>query len=66
MEHLVEDRREDHVLESRFLSVKYDEWYLGTITWYNERLAKYRVVFHDGTEDYIGMEEIDGENIVLI
>ena len=40
-------------------------WFDSTVTWYNTSLGKLRVVFADGTDDYIAIDEIDGVEIVL-
>ena len=41
-------------------------WYKGEIMYFNSRIGKYKVVFTDGDEDFIGIEEIDNIEIVLL
>ena len=41
-------------------------WFEGTIDYYNELLQKYLVHFADGSEDYIGEDDIDMVKVVII
>merc|ERR1719367_467480 len=46
--------------------VLYDQiWHTGTIDYFNTETMKYGVLFEDGSEDHISVNEIDGVNIVL-
>ena len=38
----------------------------GTLEWYNTSLEKLRVIFDDDSDDYIGIDEIDGVEILLL
>ncbi len=61
------DRSYDDELCERKLEALYSNgWFTGKIQYYNNSQNKYRVVFSDGTEDYIGVEEIDGVEIKLL
>ena len=66
LEDLVKDRLMHHVLESRSIKIMYDKWVVGNVSWYNQKLERYRIVFNDGTEDYISLNDIDGTNIILL
>jgi len=41
-------------------------WHTGTIQWFNTDFLEYRVLFEDGSEDYISTDDIDGVDIVLV
>ena len=41
-------------------------WYEGEIEYFNNNANKYWVSYKDGTEDYIGIEEIDGIEVILM
>ena len=41
-------------------------WYKGEIRDFNSRIGKYKVRFSDGDEDFVGIEEIDGVEIILL
>merc|ERR1712050_530391 len=41
-------------------------WHTGTIQWFNTEFLEYRVLFEDGSEDYISTDDIDGVDIVLV
>ncbi|MEO0683927.1 MAG: hypothetical protein AAFY76_02490 [Cyanobacteria bacterium J06649_11] len=63
----VEDRSEDDELIGRELKALYENgWYKGEIRYFNSRIGKYKVRFSDGDEDFVGIEEIDGVEIVLL
>ena len=36
-----------------------NDWFTGTITWYNRTMEKSRVAFNDGTKYYISISDID-------
>ena len=36
------------------------------IRYFNSRIGKYKVRFSDGDEDFVGIEEIDGVEVVLL
>ena len=36
-----------------------NDWFTGTITWYNRTMEKSRVTFNDGTKYYISISDID-------
>ena len=41
-------------------------WCTGTIQYFNEKMGRYRVLYDDDSEDYIGIKEIEGVEIVLL
>ena len=41
----------NHPLVNRTVTVCYDEWHIGTITWYNTKLDECRVLYADKLED---------------
>ena len=43
-----------------------NDWFTGTITWYNRTMEKSRVAFNDETKYYIGISDIDEVWIYLI
>ena len=48
------NRNIEHYLVGRKIKALYDNgWFIGRITWFNNGMAKLRVKFEDGTEDYI-------------
>ena len=51
----------DHVMVNRKISALYDNgWHTGTIQWYKSKFDEYRVLFPDGFDDYIELDNIDG------
>ena len=48
------------------IRILYDQaWHIGTIDYFNTETIKYGVLFEDGSEDHISVDEIDGVNIIL-
>ena len=47
-------------------SVYENGWFLGQIEYFNKTLVKYRVTSSDDSEDYIGIDDIDGVEIMLL
>ena len=41
-------------------------WSIGSLDYFNGEVQKYRVSYPDGSEDYIGLEDIDGVEVVLL
>ena len=41
-------------------------WQTGKINHYNDNIEKYHVLYDDGTEDYIGEDEIDMVEICVV
>ena len=41
-------------------------WSVGKIDYYNTSLKKYHIVYKDGTEDYVGPEEIDDIDVMIV
>ena len=41
-------------------------WFSGTIQYFNEKMERYRVLYDDDSEDYIGIKEIEGVEIILL
>ena len=59
----------NHALVSRKLEVLYPDeggWFIGIVSWYNCRLGKLRVLFDDGTDDYIQPDEINDDDVKLL
>ena len=56
------DRVYDHIVVNRKTRALYDnEWHTGgTIKWYNSKFDEYWVFFHDGSDGYIELDNIDG------
>ena len=63
---LPKDRDYDNVLAKRKIRALYDDWHTGTITWYNKVNDEYRVLFGDGSEDYITLNDINGIDMILL
>ena len=62
----VKDKVYKHPLKNRKLKVLYQNWHVGTITWYNKVLDEYRIEYEDGTDDYINLDDADGIEIILL
>ena len=61
------DRSCDDELCGRKLKALYQNgWFTGVIEYYDTNINQYRVVYSDESEDYIGIEDIDGIEIILI
>ena len=41
-------------------------WFTGTIQHFSEKIGRYRVLYDDDREDYVGIQEIEGVEIVLL
>ena len=49
-----------HIMMNCKIRALYDNgWHQGTIRWYNSKIDQYRVLFPHGTDDYIGLDDID-------
>ena len=57
---------DDELYEQKLKTLYSNGWFTGKIDYHNNSINKYRVVFSDGTEDYIGVEDIDGVEIMLL
>ena len=60
----LEDCEDDRIVYAPYcgkrLKVFYEDgWHTGVMEYYNESLDKYHVKFEDGSEDYIGEDDID-------
>ena len=63
----IEDRCEEDELIGRKIRALYDSgWFEGEIRYFNKKMGKYMVRFTDGDEDFVGLEEIDGVEIILL
>merc|ERR1719219_2946591 len=61
------DRNYNDKLVGEKIRGNYDNgWHTGTIQWFNTEFLEYRVLFEDGSEDYISTDDIDGVDIVLV
>ena len=62
-----EDRSRDDELCGRQIKALYENgWFMGQIQYFNKTLAKYRVTYSDDSEGYIGIDDIDGVEIMLL
>jgi len=62
-----EDRSRDDELCGRQIKALYENgWFMGQIEYFNKALAKYRVTYSDDSKDYIGIDVIDGVEIMLL
>ena len=41
-------------------------WCKDVVAWYNANMGKIRLLFDDGSEDYLAPEEIDGVEIICV
>ena len=60
------DRSQDELYGCKVKGLYEYGWFTGTIQYFNKKLGKCRVLYNDGSEDYIGIEEIEGVEIVLL
>jgi hypothetical protein len=65
---MMKDDETDRCVDAPFCGKKlralYENgWYEGNVEYFNKQLRKYHVAFSDGTEDYIGEDEVDGMEI---
>ena len=60
------DRSEDEFCVCKVKGLYENGWFPGTIQCFNEKMGKYRVLFNDDSEDFIGIKEIEGVEIVLL
>ena len=61
------DRSCDDELCGRKLKALYQNgWFTGVIEDYDTNINRHRVLYSDESEDYIGIEDIDGIEIILI
>ena len=47
----LEGRILNNTLVNKTVCMVYDQWLIGTITWYNEKFHEYRVLFADKSKD---------------
>ena len=67
LEDHVDDRLMDAPYCGRQMKVLYENgWHTGEITYYNDNLQKYYIKFDDGSEDYIGEENIDMIEVCVV
>ena len=59
LDDFAKDRIIHHALEARSVRLLYTTWIVGKITWYNS-------IFPDNSEDYIRMDDIDGNSIIFV
>ena len=60
------DRSEDELCEPKVKGLYENDWFTGTIQYSNEKMGRYRVLYDDNSKDYIGIEEIEGVELVLL
>ena len=63
---LAVDRTSNHPLVNRTVTVCYDEWHIGTITWCNTKLDECRVLYADKSKDYLKLDDFNGVDVILI
>ena len=63
---LAVDRTSNHPLVNRTVTVSYDEWHIGTITWYNTKLDECRVLHADKSVGYLKIDDFNGVDVILI
>ena len=57
----------DYFLNKKHIfHVCYDEWHVGTITWYNVKLDECRVLYVDKSEDYLKLDDFNGVDVILL
>ena len=57
---------DDKLCERKLKPLHDNAWFLRNIEYYNETMSKYRLIYSDGSEDFIKVEDIDGVEIMLI
>ena len=60
------DRTEDELCGHKVKGLYENGWFTGTIQNFNEKMGRYRVLYDDDSEDYIGIKEIERVEIVLL
>ena len=55
------DLQENHCDQDKLVgweieAIHENEWFIGELTYFNKKLAKYMVSFTDGSEDYIDLD----------
>ena len=61
-----DDRIENAPYCGRKLRALYENgWFEGDIDYYNVNICRYHVLFHDGSEDYIGEDDIDMTEVIV-
>ena len=59
-------RSEDELCGQKVKGLYENGWFTGTIQYFNEKMGRNRVLHDDDSEDYIGIKEIEGVEIVLL
>ena len=60
------DQSEAELCEAKLKGLYENGWFTGKIQYFNEKMGRYRVLYDDNSEDYIGIEEIEGVELVLL
>ena len=60
------DWSEDELCGHKVKGLYENGWFTGTIQYFSEKMGRYRVLYDDDCEDYIGIEEIEGVEILLL
>ena len=68
---MLEDNVRDRDITDTFVGKKlktlYENgWFIGDIMYFNTALEEYKVVYPDGTYDYIRKDDFDGVQIILL
>ena len=62
-----QDRDITHHFVGKEFRVCYDyDWFTGVATWFDVTMAKLRLEFDDGSDDYIAFDEINGIEIICL
>ncbi len=62
-----ENRKFDHELVGRTIKGCYENgWFTGVIQYFNDVLSEFKVLFQDGSVDFISLEDIDGVELILL
>ena len=54
------------LVDSRIWALYNNDWFAGTITWYNQTMEKSRVMLDEKNEDYISINDLNEVEINLI
>ena len=56
----------DKLVGKKFKALYENGWFIGDIMYFNTALKEYKVVYPDGTSDYIRKDDFDGVQIILL
>ena len=66
-----EDHEDDRYYDGQYCGQKvkalYENgWFIGSFDYFNGDIQKYLLSYPDGSDDYIGLEDIDGVDVILL